>query len=163
MRNPIKELKKSKRKCTRKTNWFSKLHARLNKCKELEDIVIRASKEIKTKDDLINKWKNKCETIEEQLLSFQKDSEDRIEELEVDWEKLLKEKRDSDSKHRREIDDLKSSITNLKKDCDHYADLLQACEDNWSTMCQQKIITLSGTFLILIKYRETYYSGKCNY
>lgn len=49
----------SRKRCTRRTKSSSKLHARLNKCKELEEIVIKASKDLRTKDELINQWKEK--------------------------------------------------------------------------------------------------------
>ena len=58
--------------------------------------------------------------------------------------KLLEEKKDMDSKYKREIDDFKNTVENLNKDCKHYSDLLQTCEDNCNTICQDKIITLSG-------------------
>ena len=141
-------------KYIRKTRLFSRLLERLNKCKELEEIVIKASKEIRTKDELIVKWKAKCESFEQQLSNIKNETDERIEELESDMEKLLQEKKESDSKHKRESDDLRDTVENLKKDWKHYSDLLQTCEDNWNTVWKDKIESLNGNIKLYLSIIE---------
>lgn len=79
-------------KCTRKIKSYSKLLVKLNKCKELEEVVIKASKDLKNKEDLVNKWKEKWDSIESQLSEYKKETEERIDDLETDMEKILQEK-----------------------------------------------------------------------
>lgn len=64
----------------------------MKKNKELEEIVIKASKDFKTKDDLLEKFKAKADQFEKQYLELKSETDTRIDELEADMEKYLLEK-----------------------------------------------------------------------
>jgi hypothetical protein len=82
----------SDKRCIKKTRLFLKLHVKLSKCKELKEVVIKASKDLKTKDELINSWKSKYEEVESEHSELKAESDGRIDELEADMEKILMEK-----------------------------------------------------------------------
>lgn len=116
----------------------------------MEEVIIKASQDLRSKEELINKWKQKCEHFETQLAEYKKETDERIDELENDMECILQEKKEADSTHRIAIEEARRSIDNLNKDLKHYSDLYQTCENNCNTICKEKLKNVTGKFFRFI-------------
>jgi hypothetical protein len=64
------------------------------------------------------------------MKEFRQESEQRIEELEADMEKILMETKESDDSNKRKHQENENAISNWKKDLKHYQDLYQKSENN---------------------------------
>ena len=114
----------------------------------MEEVVIKASKDLRTKDELITTWKEKYQHIEAKFQEIKKDSEQKIEELENDMEKILQEKKESDMKNKQDLANATKNIENLNKDLDHYSDLYKTCESNCNTHCKEKLLEANSNLKI---------------
>lgn len=84
-----------------------------------------------------------------QYNQLKSETDQRIDELESDMEKILQEKKEKDSESKRTIDQQLKQIQTLKTDWKHYEDLYQASENNCNTIWKEKLKTLAGMLLIL--------------
>jgi len=93
-----------------------KLTRKAKRLKELETVVIKASKDLQTKEGLLEKFKSKADQFDKQYKELKSETDQKIEELESEMEKILQEQRDTSTANKKIIDELQLQLQNLKKD-----------------------------------------------
>ena len=130
----------------KKDKIIFKLTRKAKKGKELEKTIIKASNDLKIKEDLLIKFKAKAEQFDKQYKEIKQESDQRIDELETDMEKILQERKENNEDYRLKVEDLGQQVKTITNDCQHYEDLYQAWEKNWNTICKDKVKLVSGRY-----------------
>lgn len=133
-----------KKEIYKKDKIIFKATRKVKKNKDLEELIIKASKDLRTKDELLNKWKEKSQKYEGQFMDLKKETDQKIEELENDMEKILQESKDEKQAQKARTEEMNQRIKNLEKDLEHYSDLYKTSESNCNTLCTEKISLLNS-------------------
>jgi len=100
--------------------------------------------DIKYKDELIEKWKSKCESFEIQLKEYKLETDQKIFDLELAMEKAVNDKISIEESKALLQEESSKTVANLKQDLKHYCDLYKTCESNCTTICKAKLQTVQG-------------------